>query len=82
MSKRNPYDYQRQILRKILTNIRKNKNIKQIELAKSLNKPQSFISKYENGERNLDLIEINQLCKVLKFSLIKVIKEFEVLSNK
>ncbi|SFV67343.1 COG1396: Predicted transcriptional regulators [hydrothermal vent metagenome] len=82
MSKRNPYDYQRQILRKILTNIRKNKNIKQIELAKSLNKPQSFISKYENGERNLDLIEINQLCKVLKFPLIKVIKEFEVLSNK
>jgi len=37
----------------------------QKQLSEALNKPQSFVSKYENGERRLDFIETVELCKVL-----------------
>jgi len=37
----------------------------QQQLSEALNRPQSFVSKYENGERRLDLIETIELCKAL-----------------
>lgn len=37
----------------------------QQQLSEALGKPQSFVSKYENGERRLDLIETIELCKAL-----------------
>lgn len=40
-----------------LANMRKDNGLTQIELAKRLNKPQSFVSKIETGERSLRLYE-------------------------
>ncbi len=42
----------------VLRAIRINKNITQAEMAKQLNATQSFISKVENRERRLDVIEL------------------------
>lgn len=52
-------------------------NIKQKVIADSLKKPQSFISKYETGERRIDLIEFLDICFVLKINPIEFIKELE-----
>jgi transcriptional regulator with XRE-family HTH domain len=41
-----------------LINTRKENDITQAQLAKKLNRPQSFVSKYETGERNLDFVEV------------------------
>jgi transcriptional regulator with XRE-family HTH domain len=41
----------------------------QAELAARLGRPQSFVSKYESGERRLDLIELSEVCKALGISL-------------
>lgn len=46
----------------LLRDIRVEANITQVELAKKLNKPQSFVSKYEAGERKLDIIEVYFIC--------------------
>lgn len=44
---------------------RKKSGVTQQELAKLLKKPQSFISKYESGERRLDVIELVKIAEIL-----------------
>jgi len=51
-----------EFLRKELKQIRKDAGITQVELALLLDKPQSYISKYENGDRNLDYLEVLSVC--------------------
>ena len=45
---------------------RKGVKITQTELARRLGKPQSFVSKYENGERRLDVAEFIEIAVALK----------------
>lgn len=41
---------------------RQEKNLTQSEVAERLGKPQSFVSKYESGERRLDVVEFLEVC--------------------
>ena len=38
----------------------------QQDLADRLKRPQSFVAKYENGERRLDVVEFLQIAKLLE----------------
>lgn len=51
-----------------LVTARKKKGITQQELAKKLGKPQSYVSKFENGERRLDVIEFVEIIKAIGLS--------------
>jgi transcriptional regulator with XRE-family HTH domain len=64
-------------LRVLLCALRNEAGLRQIDLADRLGKPQSFVSKYESGERRLDLIELRQICQVLHLSLSALVKRFE-----
>ncbi len=44
-------------LRHLLIEARQAAGLTQVELADKLHRPQSYISKYESGERRLDVIE-------------------------
>ena len=46
----------------------------QADLAKKLKKPQSYISKVESGERNLDVIEFTSYCDALELDSSKWLK--------
>lgn len=48
-------------LTRLLTETRKAAGITQHELARKLRKHQSFVAKYERGERRLDVIEFIQI---------------------
>ena len=61
-------DTKRILLREMLISQRKEKNLTQAELAERLNKPQSFVSKYESGERKLDAIELIEVLQSLACS--------------
>lgn len=46
----------------------------QQQLAREIGKPQSFVAKYELGERRLDIIEFLKITRILKVSPIKIIE--------
>lgn len=56
---------------------RREQNLTQVEVAKRLGKQQSFVSKYESGERRLDVIEFIAVCKVLNIRPLTIIKKLE-----
>ncbi|WP_390349356.1 helix-turn-helix domain-containing protein [Variovorax boronicumulans] len=40
-----------------------------------MKRPQSFVSKYENGERQLDVIEFLAVCKALGVSAAELVAD-------
>lgn len=48
-----------------LISARKARGVTQASLAKSLGRPQSFISKIENGERRLDVVEFIEIAQLI-----------------
>jgi len=49
-----------------LKKARKESGLTQLEVAEKMNKPQSFVSKCESGERRLDITELNKFVKLYK----------------
>jgi transcriptional regulator with XRE-family HTH domain len=56
--------------------VRKKADIRQQVLAEKLGKPQSFIAKYEGGERRIDLIEFVAIVRALEGDPVKLLREF------
>jgi transcriptional regulator with XRE-family HTH domain len=70
-------NYQRKQFLELLKKIRQEKGLRQVELAEKLGVPQSFVSKYEAGNRRLDLLELRQICSILGVSLANLVQELE-----
>jgi transcriptional regulator with XRE-family HTH domain len=64
-------------LQESLIAARRGQNLTQVEVAERLGKPQSFVSKYESGERRLDVIEFMEVCTVLNIRPLTIIKKLE-----
>lgn len=52
------------------------KNLSQMELAARLGMPQSYVSKYEIGERRLDFVETVLVCEALGIGIQDFAKAF------
>lgn len=72
------YSTEQYKLQLLLTECRKSAGFTQDELAEKLNVHQSFISKYEAGERILSLLEVRHICVALDVSLQDFIKRLEM----
>ncbi len=64
-------------LQELLRQVRLGAGLRQQDLAEKLALPQSFVSKYESGERRLDLLEIRQICEALGVSLQDFVERLE-----
>ena len=64
MSNVHTSEYRRFLAR--LKEARVQARLTQVEVAQRLKKPQSFVSKFEAGERRLDFIEVRRLAKLYK----------------
>ncbi len=62
-------------LQQALLEARKKANLSQVELALRLKRPQSFVSKYERGERRLDVIEFRQVAVALGIDPIRLLRK-------
>ena len=76
MPKSVPYAY-KAILRKLLRESRIDGRVTQLQLARRLGRPQNYVSKYEMGEKRLDILELREICEVLGISLPAFIKRLE-----
>lgn len=65
------------ILIAMLRSLREEAGFTQSELAEKLGRSQSFVSKYEAGELQLDLLELRSLCEKLGTSLPAFVTDFE-----
>ena len=61
--------------RQALCAARKNAGLSQLQLAERLSKPQSFISKYERGERRLDVLEFFHVAEALNIDPLKFLRK-------
>ena len=68
---------QYEVLRQMLIAERKAVSLTQQQLAERLKKPQSYIAKYELGERRLDVIEFLAVAHAIGFDPTKMIKKIE-----
>ena len=73
---RSIHDPRYQDLIQKLIELRESKNVTQVELARLLNKPQSYVSKVEILERRLDVIELSDWLKVLDKEITIFINQF------
>jgi transcriptional regulator with XRE-family HTH domain len=67
-------EYERLI--EILVAVRHRSGVRQQALAKKLGRPQSFIAKYEGGERRIDVVEFIAIARALGADPVKLFWEF------
>ena len=65
-------------LQRLLVEARQARGLTQSEVAAHLQVPQSFVSKYERGERRLDVIELLQILRILNMDIGEVLRRIDV----
>lgn len=60
-----------------LAEARQEAGMTQQQLADKLGRPQSFVSKVENGDRRLDVIEFLDICRLLGADAAALLKQVE-----
>ena len=63
-------------LANLLRQIRLDANLTQLQLAEKIGQTQSYVSKYENGEQRLDLIELESVCEAAGISLSGFVERY------
>lgn len=71
------YSAEQEKLQALLRQIRVEAGLRQEDVADKLRRPQSFVSKYESGERRLDILELLEVCRVLGITMRKFVQRLE-----
>ena len=61
----------------VLKQLRLEAGLTQVQVAEALDEPQSFVSKYESGERRLDVIELRHVAATLGSSAVSILDLIE-----
>jgi transcriptional regulator with XRE-family HTH domain len=75
--KKKVYIVQRSRLVSLLREIRIEAGLTQMELAVHIERDQTFVSKYESGQRRLDVLEVREICQAIGISLDEFVKRLE-----
>ncbi|WP_072386871.1 helix-turn-helix transcriptional regulator [Hyphomicrobium sp. CS1BSMeth3] len=62
-------------LRKLLRDLREQRGLTQADVAMRLDKPQSFVAKYEGGERRLSAIEFVDVVRALGLEPVAAMRQ-------
>lgn len=68
--------------RELLVQERKHAGVTQAELGRRIGKPQNFVSKFESGERRLDVVEFLYVARALNLRPARFLKVLDLLLDK
>lgn len=71
------FSHEQIVLQNLLRQIRLEAGLRQSDLAERLGKPQPFVSRFESGEKLLDLPELRQVCQALGLTLTEFVCRYE-----
>lgn len=69
------------IFRELLTQAREEAEMTQVQVATKLGKPQSYVSKYESGDRRLDVTEFVQIADILALNISDFLDQYRTKSG-
>jgi transcriptional regulator with XRE-family HTH domain len=69
----------RLLLRQLLRQAREETGMIQDDLSRKLGRTQGFVSKYELGDRRIDLVDMADVCDALGISFLELVKRFDQL---
>ena len=75
--KKSLYERRQAAFAELLKGARREAGLTQVELAKKLRRPRSYVSKYERGERRLDVIEFLEIARVIGFDPHELLTQLE-----
>lgn len=61
----------------LMTGARRAAGLTQADLARRLKKPQSFVAKYEGGERRLDVVEFLAITGAMGADAVRILKALQ-----
>ena len=67
----------RKVILRLLRRVRVEAKLTQAQLAKLLGVTQARISKYEQGERRIDMLELKTICDAIKLPLTDFARRYE-----
>lgn len=70
-------DAAQKVVQELLRELRVDIGLRQVDLAQTLGLPQSMVSKYESGERRLDVLELRKICQSLNVTLVEFAEKLE-----
>jgi transcriptional regulator with XRE-family HTH domain len=74
---RSPFGKKYRRLRALLVEARRTAELTQADVAKRLARPQSFVSKYETGERRIDVIEFLDIARAIGADWAALLRRLE-----
>ena len=75
--KKKIYIAQRGRLVTLLREMRVEAGLTQTDLAVRIEKDQAYVSRYESGQRRLDVLEVREICKAIGTTLEEFVKRLE-----
>jgi transcriptional regulator with XRE-family HTH domain len=65
----------------LLIAARKDAGLNQAELGKLMGRGQTFVSKVEQGERRLDMVEVIIWCRLVRADVHKVVRKLQAITT-
>jgi transcriptional regulator with XRE-family HTH domain len=75
--KKNIHVVNHKLMTDLLREVRLEGGLTQAELAARIGKDQTYVSRYEGGQRRLDVLEVRDICQAIGITLEKFIKRLE-----
>lgn len=75
--KKRVYIAQRHLMTDLLREVRLEAGVTQVELAARIEKDQAYVSRYESGQRRLDVLEVREICQAIGSTLEEFIRRLE-----